>query len=220
VLEQDGSPPLYYLLLHVWMQLFGNTETRDPRCSLVFAVLCVPAAFWVGRSLWGRATGWAAAALAALNPFLTYYAQETRMYALAALLGLLLVGGPSCTLFAERDRRFLAPFAVLLALLLYTHNWAFFLTAGTVLALACPRPRGRPRAIAVRCPRRPDRLRGGGRRLPAVAADADLPGPPHRRAVGRGADDRGAAVRPRASSSAGATTAIAIMLVAGSGLAG
>ncbi|HEY2637266.1 MAG TPA: hypothetical protein VGI54_07760, partial [Solirubrobacteraceae bacterium] len=26
LLRQDGSPPLYYLMLHVWMKLFGTTE--------------------------------------------------------------------------------------------------------------------------------------------------------------------------------------------------
>src|SRR3712207_3866397 len=26
VLRQDGSPPLYYMTLHVWMQAFGSSE--------------------------------------------------------------------------------------------------------------------------------------------------------------------------------------------------
>ena len=30
VLKQDGAPPLYYLLLHVWMQLFGDGPVRHP----------------------------------------------------------------------------------------------------------------------------------------------------------------------------------------------
>ena len=32
VLEQDGSPPLYYMLLHVWMDVFGRSETRSTGC--------------------------------------------------------------------------------------------------------------------------------------------------------------------------------------------
>lgn len=57
------------------------------------------------------------------------------MYALQVLLGLLTA---TCflRLFALRDRRFLWPFALSLALMLYTHNWALFLGAGTVAALA------------------------------------------------------------------------------------
>ena len=30
VLRQDGSPPLYYLMLHVWMEVFGTGPGRHP----------------------------------------------------------------------------------------------------------------------------------------------------------------------------------------------
>ena len=135
VLRKDGSPPLYYLLLHVWMQGFGMTETATHVLSLVFALLSIPAALWAGRSLFGARAGWIAAVLAALSPFLTYYAQETRMYALAALVSIL-VSATFVHLFAARDRRYVIPFALSLATMLYVHNWAVFLIAGTLCALA------------------------------------------------------------------------------------
>ncbi len=135
VLRADGSPPLYYLLLHGWMQLLGTSEADTHALSVVFAVLAVPAALWAGRSLFGARAGWIAAALAATNTFLTYYAQETRMYALVALLGLL-VAATFLHAFARRDRRFLVPFAAALTLAIYTHNWALFLGVGTAAAFA------------------------------------------------------------------------------------
>ena len=76
-LRLDGSPPLYYSLLHVWMAVFGTTETATHALSLVFAVLAVPAAWWAARGLFGPAAGLAAALLAATNPFLTQYAQAS-----------------------------------------------------------------------------------------------------------------------------------------------
>src|SRR5918995_1707674 len=91
-LRLDGSPPLYYALLHVWMAVFGSSEEATHALSLLFAVLAVPAAWWAARGLFGDTAGLAAALLAATNPFLTHYAQETRMYALVALLGLLACG--------------------------------------------------------------------------------------------------------------------------------
>jgi hypothetical protein len=133
VLEKDGSPPLYYVLLHGWIRLFGTGETATHVLSLVLALLTIPAALWAARSLWGAKAGWVAAALAALNPFLTYYAQETRMYSLLGLLGIL-VAGTFLHAFAKRDRRYLAPFAVALAATLYTHNWGIFVASGTVAA--------------------------------------------------------------------------------------
>ena len=48
VLRQDGSPPLYYLLLHLWLQVAGRSEASVHGLSVLFAVLCVPVAFWAG----------------------------------------------------------------------------------------------------------------------------------------------------------------------------
>ena len=147
VLRQDGSPPLYYLLLHVWMNVFGTSEADTHGLSLLFAILAIPAALWAGWSLFGRRTGWIAAALAALNPFLTVYAQETRMYSLVILLSILgtatFVHG-----FVFRRRRHVALFAVVLATMLYTHYWALFFALGAVAALAVTiRQQGERRAL-------------------------------------------------------------------------
>src|SRR5204863_5314619 len=54
VLKQDGSPPLYYMLLHFWVELFGTKEPATHALSLVFATLTVPVGFWAGWSLFGR----------------------------------------------------------------------------------------------------------------------------------------------------------------------
>ncbi|HWI22294.1 MAG TPA: glycosyltransferase family 39 protein [Baekduia sp.] len=134
ILRQDGSPPLYYMLLHVWTSLVGGDgESRTHLLSLIFALLMVPAAYWSGNSLFDRRTGWACAALATVNPFLTFYAQETRMYSLVALLGLLSIT-TFALVFAERKRRALPYFAVVMALVLYSHNWGLFFAAGTFVA--------------------------------------------------------------------------------------
>jgi hypothetical protein len=134
VLRQDGSPPLYYMALHVWMALVGGDgEARTHALSVLFAVATVPLGWWAGRRLFGPRSGWATAALCATCPFLTYYAQETRMYALVALLGL-----ASSTTFAMayglRERRAIPAFSVLGALTIYAHNWGLFLAAGMAVA--------------------------------------------------------------------------------------
>jgi hypothetical protein len=135
VLRQDGSPPLYYALLHVWMDAFGSSERATHALSILFALLAVPAALWAGWSLFGRRAGWLAATLAALNPFLTIYAQETRMYSLVILLSILATAA-FLHAFAFRRRGYVPVFAALLIVMLYTHNWALFFAAGTLAALA------------------------------------------------------------------------------------
>lgn len=157
VLRQDGSPPLYYMLLHLWLRVAGDSEASVHGLSVVFAVLCVPVAFWSGGTLFGRRIAWIAALLAAVNPFLTQYAQEGRMYSLVALLGLISLTFwlQAFTADATAVRR--APsigFAVAFAALMYTHNWAVFFGAATGLAwlVLLWRARG---------PRRARLLRGG-----------------------------------------------------------
>ena len=135
VLRMDGSPPLYYLLLHLWMDVFGTSEPATHALSVLFALLAVPAALWAGTTIFGRRVGWLAALLAALNPFLTIYAQETRMYSLVILLSILATGA-FVNAFVLRRRAYVAVFAALLAVMLYTHNWSLFFTVGTLAALA------------------------------------------------------------------------------------
>ena len=134
VLRHDGSPPLYYLLLHVWMQVFGSSGVETHALSDLFSLLAVPAGMWAGWSLFGRRAGVYAAVLFATSSFLTYYGQETRMYSLMALLGIV-AAGAFVHAFVYRRRRYLILFAVALALMLYTHAWGLFFWAGSVIAL-------------------------------------------------------------------------------------
>jgi mannosyltransferase len=134
LLRQDGSPPLYYLLLGVWVHWFGVGEAHTHMLSVIFALLAVPVAFFGCRHLFGQKAGWTAALLTALCPYLTYYAQETRMYSLTVLLSLAATASFAGA-FAQRDRRLLPAFAISDLLLIYTHNWGFFLTGGSVIAL-------------------------------------------------------------------------------------
>lgn len=134
VLRHDGSPPLFYMLLHVWISIFGASESATHALSLLFGLLCIPAGMWAGWSLFGRRAGMYMAVLCALSTFLTAYAQETRMYELMALLGILETTA-FIHAFVYRRRGYLILFAVCQALMLYTHAWGLFFGAGLVVAL-------------------------------------------------------------------------------------
>ena len=134
VLRQDGSPPLYYLMLNVWMNVFGRGPADTQGLSVAISLLAVPGGLWAGWTLFGRRAGLICAALGATNPFLTLYAQETRMYSLMVVLSLL-TSAALLHVYVYRDRRYLPVFAVLLAAMLYTHSWGIFVTAGTLVAV-------------------------------------------------------------------------------------
>src|SRR5258708_12844492 len=42
LLKEDGSPPLYYAVLHFWMQAFGRAQAAPPAPPPPFPVLPVP----------------------------------------------------------------------------------------------------------------------------------------------------------------------------------
>lgn len=134
LLAQDGSPPLYYVLLHGWMALFGTSAAAVRSLSLVFAVVTVPVAWWMARSLFGSSVAWIAAVLFGASPYLVTYGREARMYTLAVLL-VLVSTTAFVHAFAYRRRRWLPPFVAALALVLYTHNWGLFLALSMALAL-------------------------------------------------------------------------------------
>ncbi|HEX3801822.1 MAG TPA: glycosyltransferase family 39 protein [Solirubrobacteraceae bacterium] len=135
VLRYDGSPPLYYLILHIWMSWFGNGEAATHWLSILFAELTVPIAYWGGLSFTrSRRAALTCATLFAFNGFLDYYALETRMYTLMALFGLLATIG-FVRGFVFRERKYVLLFAASLALMLYTHNWGLFFGAGSFLSL-------------------------------------------------------------------------------------
>ncbi len=131
VLARDGSPPLYYLLLHGWMALAGSSPGAVRALSLVFALAAVPVAFWAGHRLVSERAGWVAAVLAATVPYLSVQSREARMYSLLVLVGLVAVT-TFVGAFALGRRRWLAGFVLSLTAVLYTHHWGLFLA----LALA------------------------------------------------------------------------------------
>jgi mannosyltransferase len=144
ILRHDGSAPAYYLLLHVWINLFGSGEVAAHLLSLILGLLSIPVAMWSGWSLFGRRAGMAAAVLFAFSPFLTHYAEEVQPYELLALLGLL---ATTCFLhvFVGRRRAFLIPLVLTLSLALYTSFWAIFLWAGLAVAVVVLRRSGADR---------------------------------------------------------------------------
>jgi len=81
----ETNPQLYYLLLSLWIDLFGNSEFAVRLLSVAFSFATLPLVYRIGRILFDRDTGIFAAALFALSGIQVNYAQEARPYALFIL---------------------------------------------------------------------------------------------------------------------------------------
>lgn len=83
----DIHPPGYYLALAGWRALVGESELALRGFSALAGVVLIALLYRLGREYFDKRAALAAALLGAVNPFLIYYAQEARMYALLATLG-------------------------------------------------------------------------------------------------------------------------------------
>jgi mannosyltransferase len=133
-LRHDGHPPLYYLLLHVWADVFGTGDVTVRALSGVLAVLSLPVAYLVGRRAGGARLGWLTVLVLGALPFATRYGTEARMYSLVILLVLLGWLALQRALDVPSAGR-LALLALVSGALLLTHYWAFYLLGATGLVL-------------------------------------------------------------------------------------
>lgn len=127
----DNNPPLYYLLLHYWIELFGDSETSVRMPSALVGVLAVFAIYGVGsRLLLERPAALLAALLLAVAPVHLRYSQEARTYELMVTLSLL-----SFYFFVNlcgqegRNRRGLAAqagYVLCTTLVMYSHVYGLF----------------------------------------------------------------------------------------------
>ncbi len=88
---RDIHPPGYYLLLHGWRALAGDTEFALAFFSVIFGMLLIVTVYALAKRLAGAPAGLWAAGLVAFSPYNLWYSQEVRMYTLGAWLGMLAV---------------------------------------------------------------------------------------------------------------------------------
>ena len=143
----EKTPPLYYVLAWLWTRPFGTGEVGVRSLSALAGVLTVPAVFALARELASERAGLIAAALVAVNPFLVWYSQEARAYALLALFATLAALFCVRTVGPRAAGRHVLWWAVFAALALATHYAALFVVAPLAVWLVL-RHRARPRALA------------------------------------------------------------------------
>src|SRR6188472_628806 len=129
----EATPYLYYVVAWLWNSVFGLGEVGLPSLSALAGTATIPVAYGAGVVLVSRRAGIVAAALVATSPFLVWYSQEARSYALLTLLG---AGTVLAFALSLRGGRWsLAAWAVLSALAVATHYYAVFLVAAEALWL-------------------------------------------------------------------------------------
>jgi uncharacterized membrane protein len=88
---KDFNPPLYYLLLHFWMKVFGGSEIALRSLSLIFfwATVYIGFLFMTDIFKYSQKKAFFYLAFFLINPLLNYYAFEARMYSLFSFFAIL-----------------------------------------------------------------------------------------------------------------------------------
>ncbi len=141
MIRQNG--PLYFVLLRGWVALTGISEYGMRFFSLLFGVLGIPLTYVVGRRWFDRRVGLLAALLVTVSPYLIWYAQEVKMYAL--VLALALTALYSLRRALEGEGRWWAVQVVTTSLAFYSHVLAALLIPVQMLLFLIWWPRTRQR---------------------------------------------------------------------------
>jgi len=146
----DRSPFLYYLLLHLWIRIAGESEFALRWPSVVFGLLAAALAGRIAARGWGRPAGILTMLAMGLSPFWLYYVQEARMYAMLATGALAAFEGMEAILRKPTPLRFLI-WTLFAAGTILTHYYGLFPAAVMAIGLglgSARRPAARRRWAA------------------------------------------------------------------------
>ena len=139
-LQDKPHPPLYNILLHLWIKVFGSSEASVRALSIslsgafiliTYGLLCRLMSHWLALGM---------LFILAMSPLFVYYGQQARPYALIAFLSTANLLSFITVLEVPHDRRRLAIWATLCVLLLYAQYLAIVLiTLQVALAFFCLR---------------------------------------------------------------------------------
>jgi 4-amino-4-deoxy-L-arabinose transferase-like glycosyltransferase len=165
----DIHPPLYYILLKLWMAAVGTGPVQARLFSVFVGTLTIPLIYILARQLMGRKAALAGCAVAVVAAFHVYYSQEVRMYGLLTLFSVLssyallrLTSGERSEGGRLGTRSWWIVYVLATTAALYTEYYAALVLAGHVVYAAVIWARGR-KAVTT-----------GRRRSPRLAARAVL----------------------------------------------
>lgn len=124
--SQDAHPPLYFIILHYWIKIFGDSEFSTRFLSTIFGVCAIFMMYKVGSLLFNKKTGIISALLLALSKFHIHYSQDVRMYSLIALLTLVSFYF-FIKFFNKRNFVILISYILSSILLIYAHSVGIFI---------------------------------------------------------------------------------------------
>lgn len=131
----ENNPPLYFIALHYWINIFGDSAFSVRFLSVLFSCFTAVVIFKTGEKFFNSFTGITASLVFTFSTLHVYYSHEARTYALFSLLTALslffylnITGNPN------GKRNYLFLFLTNL-ILIYSHYFGFFVLFAQLLCL-------------------------------------------------------------------------------------
>ena len=125
MLKTENNPPLFFILLHFWIKVFGISAFSVRFLPMIFSILTAPVIYLLGKRFFSFRTGLIAALIYTFSNYHLLFAHEARVY---SLFGLLTV--TSMYFFLQlsyrSDTRTKVFFIIANILLIYSHFFGFY----------------------------------------------------------------------------------------------
>lgn len=136
---REGAPPGHYVLLHYWIQLFGNSSFSVRFPSVIFGTVSILIIFLVVRTIATDKIAIISSLFLATSMLQILYSQEARLYAMFTFLSLLSTYFYITTFIKDgnkKEKKHLVGYIITTIAAVYTNYMALFLIAGqTVIFL-------------------------------------------------------------------------------------
>ena len=116
----------YNIILHYWIDLFGNSEFPTRLLSVIFGCLAIFMIYKVGESLFNKNVGILSSLILSVSVFHINYSQEVRDYSLMVLLTLMSFYF-FINLFKKRSILISVGYVLSSIFLIYTHGFGVFI---------------------------------------------------------------------------------------------
>ncbi|MEX1001333.1 MAG: glycosyltransferase family 39 protein [Crocinitomicaceae bacterium] len=124
-LVKGNNPPLYFIILHYWMEVFGASPFSTRSLSLLFSILMIPFLYDLTKKITNKHFAIISVLLTLFSSLFHYHSIEARMYSMMVCLTVISFWAMYCLIF--EDRKYWWLLGISNGLLLYTHYLGFYI---------------------------------------------------------------------------------------------